>query len=345
MPKRVKDKEKANKIIMIIMTIVLILALGMVVIVAVWKNNEDPGEKIALSRDSVGNSQTEEKWREGIIEYQGKSYRYNNNLQIYLFMGIDSDYTLQEMQNSEDGSGQSDALFLLVADSETKNVSIVSINRNTMTKIEAYSESGGTLGYYDLQLCLQHAYGDGEKESCLRTVNAVSYLFYNLPIDGYLSMNMGGIPLLNDSVGGVRVEVQEDLEQGHIQLKKGETKTLSGEEAYLYLRGRDTGVFDSATDRLRRQEQYIANYLAKLKSTATDEESSVVSIYEELSDYIVTNMSVADIAMELKDYTYDSSSLYTVPGETIMGDGLEEYHVDEIALYELILQVFYKEEK
>lgn len=344
MSKHVKDKEKANKIIMIVMTVVLILAFVAVLIVAALMKNTDTENQIALSRDSVEGSGSKEKWQEGLIEYKGKNYRYNNQLKIYLFMGIDSDGTVDEITDEEDGSGQSDALFLLVADPESKKVSVVSINRNTMTKIEVYSESGNSLGYYDLQICLQHAYGDNSKMGCQRTENAVSYLFYNLPIDGYLSINMGGIPLMNDSVGGVEVQILDDLTQGDITLKKGETRTLSGQEAYLYLRGRDTNIFDSATGRLRRQEQYIAGYLAKLKSTAAGDSEAVVSIYEDLSDYIVTNINVAEMAMELKDYTYDASSLYTVPGETVMGDKLEEYHVDEIALYELILQVFYREE-
>ena len=33
--------------------------------------------------------------------------------------------------------------------------------------------------------------------------------------------------------------------------------------------------------------------------------------------------------------------MYTVPGETVMGDQYEEYYVDEDALLNLIMEVFY----
>jgi hypothetical protein len=35
--------------------------------------------------------------------------------------------------------------------------------------------------------------------------------------------------------------------------------------------------------------------------------------------------------------------MYTVPGETVEGGNYEEYQVDDDALYDLIIQVFYKE--
>ena len=54
-------------------------------------------------------------------------------------------------------------------------------------------------------------------------------------------------------------------------------------------------------------------------------------------------MSAVDIITELMGYTYDPSSMYTVPGETVMGDTYEEYHVDASALYDLIIQIFYQE--
>jgi hypothetical protein len=42
-------------------------------------------------------------------------------------------------------------------------------------------------------------------------------------------------------------------------------------------------------------------------------------------------------------YEYDDSRMYTVPGETVEGGNYEEYQVDDDALYDLIIQVFYKE--
>jgi hypothetical protein len=57
----------------------------------------------------------------------------------------------------------------------------------------------------------------------------------------------------------------------------------------------------------------------------------------------VTNIDFASLAAELMQYEYDDSRMYTVPGETVEGGNYEEYQVDDDALYDLIIQVFYKE--
>ena len=88
-------------------------------------------------------------------------------------------------------------------------------------------------------------------------------MFHNLPIYGYVALNMGGVPPVNDAVGGVEVEVLQDLhypEKG-VDLREGEVVRLNGQEAYCYLRGRDVNEYDSATLRLRREEQYIINFM------------------------------------------------------------------------------------
>ena len=39
-------------------------------------------------------------------------------------------------------------------------------------------------------------------------------LLYQLPIHGYLAVNMDGIPTINDTIGGVEVECIEDFDGG-----------------------------------------------------------------------------------------------------------------------------------
>lgn len=339
-------KNPAGKKFLYILLMILLLILMVVVAAVVTaKHQTEPVEKKSTGKTETQGSkgQETEKWQEGTIQYHNKEYQYNNQLNIYLLMGVDTNLTVNEVLCSEEGAGQSDAMFLLVTDPETMQISVISINRNTMTRIEAFSESGGSLGFYDMQICLQYAYGDGGNLSCARSAEAVSYLFYHLPIDGYLSVNMGAIPAINDAVGGVEVEVLDSLEESGVTLTEGEQVLLDGQQAYLYLRGRDTEQFDSSTDRLRRQEQYIGGYLGKLSQVAAEDEKSVMNIYSAVSDYIVTNINASEVITELKGYGFDASRMYTVPGETKLGDTFEEYYVDNEAFYEIILEVFYKE--
>ena len=345
MRQRLDIDNKKQNVPFFILSIVLILILIGVIIFAINKSNqESAGNTQGTDLDTDTESEYPEKWQEGVISYKGKYYQFNNDINTYLFLGIDKDEQSSQIEGVAKG-GQSDAMFLLVTNADDETLSVISINRNAMTQVELFGETGASLGTTTAQICTQHSFGDGLHLSCSRTVEAVKYLFYNLPIDGYLSMTMGAMPVLNDAVGGVTVTVLEDIvnEGAGVNLKEGETVTLQGMEAYYYLRARDQEEFDSATNRLRRQEQYIAGLMAELKAVAQSGTSKALELYQSIEEHIVTNVDFVSFISELKSYEYEESRLYTVPGETVMGEKFEEYHVDDTALYDLIIQVFYEE--
>ncbi|MCD7708955.1 MAG: LCP family protein [Clostridiales bacterium] len=345
--------------------LVLVVVLGIRTLVqGTWRQTyEDPGDggdenivqaatepetETESEEESESDTESEadvEKWQEGVIEYNGKQYRYNSGIRSYLIMGIDDDDTVSEDVADYVSGGQSDAMFLLVADSRNEQLSVISINRNTMTEINIYDENGESLGTMEAQICLQHGFGDGRKISCNWSVNAVSKLFGNIPISGYVALNMGGISLLNNAVGGVEVEVMTDIKNTSlgVDLHEGDVVTLSGEEAYCYLRGRDTSEFDSATERLRRQEQYILSFWEKLMSMSDDAAEMATSVYDSVADYMVSSVDFTSLIEELSAYDFTEDRMYTVPGETEMGETYEEYYVDEDALTDLIMNVFYTE--
>lgn len=322
--------KKKNAIVFII-GIVVILAISAVAFA--MKNNS----KEEKNKNTSSELQQES---ESYISYNGQKYQHNDHLRTYLYMGIDKDGPATEAEDSISG-GQSDAMFLIVVDSEKKTISVLSINRNTMTDVDVYDKDGNFVDTRELQICLQHGFGDGMRTSCQRSVDAVSNLLYGEPISGYIAMNMDAMPMMNDSVGGVTVEVLDDLTSPsrNVSLHKGETVTLNGDEAYVYLRSRDINEFDSATERLNRQMQYIQALVKQAKSKDT---ATLVSAYDAITDYIVTNVDVPNLVNKLTTYEFDDSRMYTIPGETQMGEQYEEYHVDEDALYQLVLDVFYK---
>jgi LCP family protein required for cell wall assembly len=287
-----------------------------------------------------------EKWQEGDISYNGKTYRYNNTLKTYLFMGIDSEGPVATAKDYISG-GQSDAMFLLVVDDENKKLSVVAINRNSMVPLQVYDADGTLLGTGTAQICLQHAYGDGKRLSCDRTVDTVSSMFYGIPISGYIAMNRDGITIMNDALGGVTVEVLDDLQGNGITLTKGETVTLKGYASELYLRKRDITEFDSAGARLKRQQQYLLCLAEKLKAAAKsddeDEQAMAVNAFEAVEDYVVSSVNFASFVEEISAYDFDESDMYSVPGTTQMGEEFEEYIIDEAEFYQLIIDVFYKE--
>ena len=334
-------RKKAGPMQIIIPLVVIIVLACLAVNVIIIKKTKENGDS-AGSAVEAPDYDNADKWSEGIVTYNNQRYRYNNKIRTYLFMGIDTD---EPVHKAEDGisGGQADALFLIVADKAHDKLSLISIHRNLMTTVKMYNREGEFTGDAELQICLQHGYGDGERLSCQRTVDCVSNLFYGIPINGYVSLNMGGIGLLNDALGGVELTVMQDLNvpSRNVVLTAGETKVLSGDEAYVYVRSRDTSKFDSSSDRLARQEQYLNNMipvmLKKIRSA-----SSAASVYGAAEDYIYSNVDYTRLADEISDMNYDpSQGIREIPGEVVMGEQFEEFYADDEGLYQMILDVFY----
>lgn len=249
-------------------------------------------EVLTEDTDTDG-QETAVAWQEGDIRYDGKIYRYNEDILTFLLLGVDK---MEEVKIAEDGveGGQSDAIFLAVLNPHSKEVSVIAINRDTMAEIEVYSKQGTYIGTSTAQITLQHGYGDGAALSCERSVNAVSKLFYDLPIHGYCAINMGAIPLLNDAVGGVEVTALEDVIKTNI--KEGDTILLKGMDAYSYLHNGDTNSFNSAGRRLDRQKQYITKYIATAKQQFKEDITLPVKLYSTLSKYMVTDVTVDEVS-------------------------------------------------
>lgn len=342
-----KDKkELAANLLIGILVLAIIVVVGLTVVI--WQKSNVLSQEVSTQQTAdttpENNTGMVEKWQEGDVSYNGKTYRYNASIKTYLFMGIDKDGVVTTAEDGISG-GQSDVLFLFVQNDKTKELAIIAIHRNTMTRLDIYDEAGNYVGQTNGQICLQHAYGDGKRQSCQRSVDAISYLFYNLPIHGYFALNMGGIPVLNEAVGGVEVKVLHDLKSDarNVSLTAGETVLLNGDEAYVYLRSRNVDEFDSATRRLERQQQYLTALASKVEAIASQGESGLLKIYDAVEDYSVSNIDFADLAEDAAEYGQDGIKMYSLPGETIMGEKFEEYHLDKDAFYEMVIEVFYEE--
>ncbi|WP_051199369.1 LCP family protein [Butyrivibrio fibrisolvens] len=303
-------------------------------------------EQVTIDDDQMPLSAS--AWQPGWIRYDGKTYAYNTNLLTFLVLGIDS---MDEVHEAEDGvsGGQSDAMFFLVLDPDNKDIKIIAINRNTMTDIDVYNEEGVYVGTGEAQICLQHGFGDGLEESCVRTVKTVKNLFHELPINGYISINMGAIPTVNDTVGGVTLKVKYDLPAAgqYRSLRKGDTVTLSGDDAYWYTQHRDINDDFSANERLERQLQYLIEFIPALQDKVKEDPKSIASVYNALSPYMVTDIGLNEavyLGNEAAQYSFDSANIYQMKGENIIGrSGFEEFIYDEDGLYDLIIDVFYTE--
>lgn len=284
-------------------------------------------------------------WKEGWVKYNGQVYAYNEDILTFLVMGIDKNRDVKEVEEGTNG-GQADALFLVVLNPHDNSLSVIGINRNTMTDISVYDDNGAYVNTIKAQIAVQHGFGNGVEESCEYQVNAVQHLIYEMPVHGYAAINMSAIGPLTDMVGGVDVVALEDIKSGNSTvIKEGEEVHLEGDLAFAYIHNRDTKEFGSADHRLERQKQFITTYLQKVKQKTKQDISFPITVYQKIATQTVTDLTVDEMTYLVsiaKDYSFDENYLYTLKGETKQGDVFEEFYVDETDLFELILKIFYE---
>lgn len=351
-----KKKKKRKKILIAVLceAIILIAVIftALQIVRAVGKSSlqsraEAAPELMPVQAQEPLTEEEKQKWQEGWVKYHDTIYAYKEDILTFLIMGIDKNSDVKEEAEGTNG-GQADALFLAVMDPQEKAIKVIGINRNTMTDIDVYNEEGAYITTVCAQAAVQHGFGNGMEESCERQVKAVRKLFYNLPIHGYAAINMSAIPTINDAVGGVELTVLEDLTKKDKCLVEGETVHLMGESAFWYVKYRDINEFGSADRRLERQKQYLKEFIGAAKSAVKKNPTAAIELYQAVAGQMVTNVSMdeaAYLAPFLAEYQFGSGNFYMPDGETVMGDQFEEFYVDEDALYEMILDVFYEEVK
>lgn len=283
------------------------------------------------------------------VTYQGEKYVYNEDLVSILFLGVDKE-AFEEGGTVGDGkAGQADALFLLVLDTKTGKSRLIAISRDTMTDVNVYSDLGNFIGTEKLQLCLAYTYGDGKEKSCENTVRAVSRLFYGMPVAAYAALDLDAIAVLTDAVDGVEVTVTKDLTIQDPSLKEGERKVLTGEQAQWYVRSRlveeKEATADANSDRIERQKQYLAAFGGKAAEQFRKNPLFLLTLYQKIKDFSVTNLSAAEVTYLgtlLFRGGFQDTGILSIKGEASMGETYAEFHVDEQAMYEMVLEVFYR---
>lgn len=274
------------------------------------------------------------------ITYHGVIYESKPLIEAYLVMGIDVSGPVVSVPGAYNG-GQADALFLMVVDNESETWRILRLNRDSMVEVPVLDLRGDIVGYQYQQLALAHAYGDGTRNSCENTVNAVSIMLGGCPIDGYASLNMDGVVILNDAVGGVTLTVSSDFTAIDPTLIEGETITLNGQQAMEYVRSRMSVDDQSNLARMERQRQYLEAVKPQLL-TLNDEE--ILRTYDALSDYIVTNLGSQEILdLAEKIAVYEELPALTIEGTNAVNDGHMTYTLNEDSLQQVILELFYRE--
>ena len=279
-------------------------------------------------------------------ENNGKKYQYNNRVTTLLYAGLDSFDELKQTATYGD-KARADSIMLIVLDEVSKKMSVVAINRDTMTEVHRFSRKGDDLGVYVTHLGYAYTNGDGGEASCENLKTAVSTLFNNLPIDGYMVSNQTSIVMINDLVGGVTVTVpNDDLAAKYPELTTGNVVTLDESNVRAYVQQRDTAVDFSNEGRIERQKSFVLSFMDEFGTMVKEDASSVWDSLEACSDWMQTDITknkYLSLADAFSNTNLTPDSYYILEGEDQLGELHDEFYYDEDALQELIIKLFYRE--
>lgn len=341
MTKTTRKAIRQRKICMLLIIILIIVlsVLGGGYYLLSQKNASSPQNG---GQNSDSRNQTDLSQNSDIVEYKGETYRYNDHLSNYLFLGIDTRETVDTYQSQAD-AGQADAIFLVSMDRATEKIKVLFIPRDSMTRIEVFNPYGQSLGETTDHLNIQYAFGDGKEKSCELMKTAVSNMLDGLPIQGYCSMNMDGISVITDFVGGIQLTIPDDsLADVNPEYKKGAVVDITGETAEQFVRYRDIDKTQSALVRQERQKTFLQALVQKAQEKAGEDAGFVTGLYDSVKSYTVTNMGNDIFAKLLAASQNGITDTETVPGEGTHGENFDEYHIDEDALSDLIISMFYE---
>ena len=319
MKKTTRKAIRQRKICMLLI-IILIIVLSILGGGYYLLSQKNAASSKAGGQNSDSRNQTDLNQNSDTVEYKGEIYKYNNHLSNYLFLGIDTREAVDTYQSQAD-AGQADAIFLVSMDRATEKIKVLFIPRDSMTRIEVFNPYGQSLGETTDHLNIQYAFGDGKEKSCELMKTAVSDMLDGLPIQGYCSMNMDGISVITDFVGGIQ---------------------LTGETAEQFVRYRDIDKTQSALVRQERQKTFLQALVQKAQEKAGEDAGFVTGLYDSVKSYTVTNMGNDIFAKLLAASQNGITDTETVPGEGTHGENFDEYHIDEDALSDLIISMFYE---
>jgi LCP family protein required for cell wall assembly len=245
-----------------------------------------------------------------------KVYKGNGEPLNILVMGDDTRSGEGNAIDKETGGGGSDTTILVHLSADRKRAYAVSIPRDSIVDRPDCGEDdeipGGT------NLMWNAAYAAGGAACTMRQLEANTGIF----IDHYVVVDFNGFKDMVDAVGGVPVCIPEDIDDPahNIFIKAGDPNMLEGNEALDYVRVRYYGAEKSDISRIKRQQNFIAALVNKVKSADTlTRLDKVVRFLDAATDSLEVDEGlgsvtrIGKIAMQLQSIGLDKVKFVTVP--------------------------------
>lgn len=223
--------------------------------------------------------------------------------------------------------GRSDTMFVVTVDQKAREISLLSVPRDTRVKIPGYG--------WDK---INHAYADGGPERSRKAVEAL----LGIPVDYYVTVNFQAFYRIVDAVGGVDIDVEKRMyyedpyDNLVINLKPG-LQHMDGQTAIKYVRYRDG---DGDLGRVERQQNFLKAMLKQVAGPAVI--PKIPAIIREVGNTVKTDLTVTDmlnLARLLSDAQAKGLKTDMIPGRPAYIADISYWLPDVISLREHVAQV------
>lgn len=197
--------------------------------------------------------------------------------------------------------GRSDTMLLATVNPKKGKTTIISIPRDSYTEIIGN-------GTFDK---INHAYAFGKETM---SINSVQNML-NVPIDYYVTVDMGGLMGLVDAVGGLEITPTLTFTYENESFTEGEKRHVDGEAALRYARMR----YDDPEGDMGRQkrQQYVIKLLVE-KLLTISSVTRMEEILKTLENSVRTNLTIDKL---LTIQQNDTKALQNFESDSIAGEG------------------------
>lgn len=270
-----KQKKKRKLSVLAIMLLALLLAIILFFgIVFLRINVIDSGDQSRIDRHS--------EWFEK-SEYDGNGQRltskdvklYNSGDTIF-DKNVTNILLIGQDRRKGEGRTRSDTMIVMSINSETNEITLVSLMRDMYVMIPGYSNNKMNAAY---------AFGGME------LIDATIERNFGIKIDGNVEVDFDGFEDVISQLGGVDIEMTEaeaEMMNGYgfgTVFKKGKNH-MNSEEALMYVRNRSMGGYDY--NRTERQRKLI---MAVYQDMKHQDVSKSIAMVNTLLNYVTTDIN------------------------------------------------------
>ena len=182
--------------------------------------------------------------------------------------------------------GRTDTIMMMTVNPKQGKTTIVSLPRDMKVNLPDYADESPAK--------INAAYTYGGVKEAIKTIQK----YYQVPIDGYLLVNMGGLEKAINQVGGVEVTSPLTFDYEGYHFTKGTTYTMNGKKALAFSRMR----YDDPDGDYGRQKRQRIIIMALLKKTASYKAILNQKFLNSIASESQTDFSLSDMTKVALDY-------------------------------------------